>query len=245
LGPLAAVAVFVVPSSAMAAEVVTASPALSGKAGGGGTLLIKAGVTDSLGGVPSPLTQLSIDIPPGVTYNFATTPTCSLSVINAATGTVPPKCPTGSQIGGGSAGVEAVLGGEQINETAKMYIYLIKRSPVQYQVWANGTTPILETLNFAGTFGPTSAPFAMKISVNVPPIPTVPGGPNASVTSLDFTVGGNHVALVKKGRKKVKQQVPLFILPKSCKTGSFLNYAAQATFQDQSTVPVSGKVACP
>jgi hypothetical protein len=115
---------------------------------------------------------------------------------------------------------------------------------VQYEVWANGSSPIEETLSFPGTFSAASAPYAMKISVNVPPIPTVPGGPNASVVGLNFTVGGNHTALVKKGKKKVKQSVPLFVLPKKC-AGGTLPYGAQATFADGSTVPVTGKVACP
>jgi len=244
LGSIAAAAVLAVPATAMAAEVLTASPSLAGKLGGAGTLTIRANVTDSLGGIPSPLTQLVIDIPPGVTYNFATTPVCPLATIQAATGSVAPSCPTGSKIGGGTATVQAVLGGEGITETAAMDIYLLQRSPVTYQVWANGTTPIQETLNFPGSFSPTSAPYAQQISVNVPPIPTVPGGPDASVTGLDFAVGGSHTATVKKGKKKVKESVPLFTLPKTCKGGT-LPYAATATFEDASVVPVTGKVACP
>lgn len=244
LGSIAALAVLAAPAAALAAENVTAAPSLAGKAGGGGTLTIKAGVTDSLGGVPSPLTQLIIDIPKGVTYNFATTPTCPLATITAAVGSSPPVCPAGSQIGAGTATVQAVLGADLINETAQMHIYLTQRSPVTYEVWANGSTPIEETLSFPGTFTPTSAPFAMKIAVNVPPIPTVPGGPDASVTGLNFNIGGNHTATVKKGKKKVKKSVPLFVLPKKCPGGK-LPYAASATFLDGSTVPVSGQVACP
>jgi len=244
LGSVAALAVLAAPAAAMAAENVTAAPSLSGKAGGGGILNIKAGVTDSLGGIPSPLTQLVIDIPKGVTYNFATTPTCPTATVTAAVGSTPPACPTGSQIGSGMATVQAVLGTDTIVENAQMHIYLTQRSPVAYEVWANGSTPIEETLSFAGSFTPASAPYAMKISVNVPPIPTVPGGPDASVTALNFNVGGNHTATVKKGKKKVKQSVPLFVLPKKCPGGK-LPYAANATFLDGSNVPVSGQVACP
>ena len=58
-------------SSALAAEQITASPTLAGKLGGSRPLAINAGITNSLGGIPAPLTQLAIDLPPGATYNFA------------------------------------------------------------------------------------------------------------------------------------------------------------------------------
>ena len=249
LGTIATVTTLALPASALAAEVLTASPSLAGTAGGPGLLTIKAGVVDSLGGVPSPLTQLAIDIPPGVTYNFDTTPVCSINAITAATGTTPPVCPTGSKIGSGSSSVEAVLGSVTINETASLDIYLLQRSPVKYEVWANGVTPIEETLTFPGTFTPTAAPFAEKILVNIPPIPTVEGGPDASVTSLDFTVGGNHTVTTTKkkhGKKSVTHTtVGLFDLPKNCTSSVQLPYAATASFSDGSTVPITGKVACP
>lgn len=249
LGTIAAVTTMAVPASALAAEVLTASPSLAGTAGGPGVLTIKSGVTDSLGGLPSPLTQLVIDIPPGVTYNFDTTPVCSINTITAANGTIPPACPSGSKIGSGSTVVQAILGSAAINEAATLDIYLLQRSPVKYEVWANGITPIAETLTFPGTFTPTAAPFAEKILVNIPPIPTVPGGPDASVTSLDFSVGGNHTVTTTKkkhGKKSVTHTtVGLFDLPKNCTSSVSLPYAATASFGDGSTVPISGKVACP
>jgi hypothetical protein len=238
-------AALVLPASAMAAEQVTASASLGGKLGAGGTLSVKSSVTDSLGGIPSPLTQLVIDIPPGVGYNWATTPVCPVATIQAATGSTPPSgCPAGSKIGSGTATIQAQLGTSALVESAVLDIFLTQRSPVTYYVWSNGTTPIEETLVFPGTYTPTSAPYSEKIFVNVPPIPTVPGGPNASVTALNFTVGGNHTALVKQGRKKVKKSLPLFVLPKKCPGGT-LPYAATASFADQTTVALTGKVACP
>jgi len=250
LGTIATVTTLVIPASALAAEVLTASPSLAGSAGAPGVLTIKAGVTNSLGGIPSPLTQLDIDIPPGVTYNFNTTPVCSVNTITAATGTIPPVCPTGSKIGSGTGVVQAVLGSAAITEPVILDIYLLQRSPVKYEVWSNGVTPIAETLTFPGTFTPTAAPYAEKISVPIPPIPTVPGGPDASVTSLDFSVGGNHTVTTTKtkhGKKSVTHKtVGLFDLPKNCTGPSVtLPYAASASFADGSTVPITGKVACP
>ncbi len=245
------VAAFAVPASATAAEVLTASPSLAGKLGGPGVLTVRGAVSSSLGGIPSPLTQLVIDVPPGFTYNFSTLPLCPLATITAATGSIAPVCPSGSEIGAGSATVMAALGATTLTESTTIDIYAIDRSPFKAEVWGNGTSPVAETLTFPGTFGPTSAPFAEQIGVDIPPIPTVPGGPDASVTSLDFTLGGMHTATaaktVKRGRKSVKETVKtsvgLFDLPKTC-TGS-IPYAVSTSFADGSTVPYKGTLPCP
>ncbi len=252
LGTIGLIAACAVPASALAAEQLTATPKLTGKLGGSGVLSVHAQATNTLGGLPAPLTQIVIDVPPGITYNFASAPVCSLAVIQQATGSIPPVCPRGSQIGTGGAQVAAILGSSNLNEGTTLDIYLVSRSPVLGEVWANGTTPIAETLTFPGTFTAAPKPFAQKITVNVPPIHTVPGGPDASVTSLSFTLGGTHTAtttrIVKHGRKSVKQTVRttvgLFDLPKKCPGGA-LSYAANATFADASNPSITGKVACP
>lgn len=250
-GTIVVIAAFAAPTSALAAEVLSSSPTLTGNLGGPGVLTVNAGVTDSLGGIPSPLTQLLIDVPPGFTYNFATVPLCPLTTITAANGSVPPVCPAGSRIGTGSAVVQAALGTTTLVESTTIDIYAIDRSPFKAEIWGNGTTPVAETLTFPGTFTPTSPPYAEQIGVNIPPIPTVPGGPDGSVTSLHFTLGGLHTATttktVKHGKKSVKETVKtsvgLFDLPKKC-SGS-IPYAASTSFADGSTVPLTGKLPCP
>ena len=237
-------------STALAAEQITATPTLGGRLGGPGTLAISAGVTNTLGGIPSPLTQLSIALPPGATYNFATAPVCPLATILKAVGS-PPVCPAGSRIGSGTASVEAALGTSTLDETAAMDIYLTSERPVRYEVWANGSMPIEETLTFPGALTPAAAPYGEQISVSVPPIPTVPGGSDASVVSLAFTVSEAHTVTttrtVRRGgrtvRQTVKTTVALFDLPKKCSAP--LPYDANANFEDGTTVTVSGGIACP
>ena len=252
LGTIGLIAACAAPATALAAEQLSASPKLAGKLGGPGLLTVNATATNTLGGIPEPLNQLVIDIPPGITYNFASTPVCPLAVVQAATGSAPPVCPTGSQIGKGSAQIAADLGASMLSEGTTLDIYLVSRSPVVGEVWGNGTSPIEDTLVFPGTFTAATAPFAERITVNVPPIPTVPGGPNASVVNLAFTLGETHTVTttrtVRHGRKTVKQKVKttvgLFDLPKKCPGGS-LSYAANATFADGSNPAITGKVACP
>ncbi len=237
-------------SSAMAAEQLTAAPTLAGKLGSSGTLTVNAGITDALGGIPTPLTGLMIGLPPGATYNFATAPVCSLAVIRAAAG-IPPTCPAGSLIGTGTARVEATIGTSPLDETAAMDIYLTSGRPIRFEVWTNGSTPIEETLTFPGTLAPAAAPYAEQISVSVPPIPTVPGGPDASVVSLGFTIRETHTVTstrtVRRAGRTVRQTVRttvgLFELPKKC-AGS-LPYDASASFEDGSTASVTGRLVCP
>lgn len=244
LALLGAVAALAAPGAALADEQLGASPTLAGTLGGPGVLTVNATATNTLGGFPAPLQQLVIDIPPGITYNFASTPICPVATITAAI-SEPPVCPAGSQIGRGTADLGASLGSSSLSETATLDIYLVSRSPVEGEVWGNGTTPIIETLAFPGTFTPAAAPFAEKISVSIPPIPTTPGGPDASVVGLHFTLGGTHTVLkTNRAKHKVKTTVGLFDLPKKCAGGS-LPYAATATFADGSSPSITGKVACP
>ncbi len=238
------------PASALAAEQITSSPTLGGRLGGPGSLSLDMTVTNSLGGIPSPLTDLVVDLPPGAIYNFATSPVCPLSLIEAATG-VAPACPSGSRIGQGAVEVEAALGSSPLDENAVIDIYLISRNPIRYEGWANGTSPVEETLDFSGTLTPAAAPYAQKVDVSIPPIPTVPGAPNGSIVSLQFTVGGTHTVTttktVKRGgrsvRETVKTSVGLFDLPRKCPAS--LPDATSASFADGSTVAVSGALACP
>jgi len=156
LAAVAAAAVVPV-APAAAAEQLTATPSLTGRLGGPGTLGIDLAIASTLGGVPSPLTQLRFEVPAGATYHFATTPVCAAKVIESSPG-APPACPTGSRIGDGSAAVEGMIAGAPLNEAATLELYLTSRRPVRYEVWARATTPVQQTLVFAGAFVPTASP---------------------------------------------------------------------------------------
>jgi len=236
LGALVAAAVLIPAGAFAASETVTATPALSGKLGGPGVLKVSATATVPGGGIPNPLTALVIEVPSGITYNFSKAPTCPASTVADHKGPSLPSCPAGSKIGSGSAQLMANLGAGNapFNESSILAIYLTSRNPVRAEVWGYGAAPVQETIPFPGTFTSAPKPYANKISVDVPPIPTVPGGPNASVVSLSFSLGDTF---------KVKgKTIGLFDLPKKCTT---LAYSATATFSDGAAAPVTGKVKCP
>lgn len=233
---LGAAAVLVPVGAFAASETLTATPGLTGKLGGPGVLKVTATAAVPGGAIPNPLTALVIDVPAGITYNFASAPTCPQLTVADHKGPTLPKCPAGSKIGSGTAQLMANLGpgNAPFNESSILAIYLTSRSPVRAEVWGYGATPVQQTIPFPGTFTPAPKPYADKISVNIPPIPTVPGGPNASVVQLSFSLGDTFKA---KGKT-----VGLFDLPKKCTT---LAYAATATFTDGAAAPITGKVKCP
>jgi hypothetical protein len=252
LALLAATGALALPATALAATQLSITPKLSGTLGGNGAIAFNLTNTNTLGGVPEPLSAPFVaQLPAGITYNVGSFATCPMATILAANGSVPPACPAGSQVGSGTAALTAQLGATTLNETAAVRVYLTRKSPVTVQFWGNGTTPIAETLTFAGTLTKAAAPYGEKLSVQVPAIPTVSGGPDASVVSFDTTFNATRrvtrTVTVKKGRKttrrKVTTAVSEFTLPKKC-TGS-LHWAGAATYADGTSSSTTAATACP
>ncbi len=252
LAAIALTAALVAPASALAATQLSITPKLSGTLGGSGAITFDLTNTNTAGGLPEPLTAPFVaQLPAGITYNVGSFATCPLSTIMAATGSVPPACPAGSQVGYGTATLGAQLGTTLLNETAAVRVYLTVKSPVTVEFWGNGTTPIAETLMFAGTLARSSAPYGEKLEVQVPAIPTVPGGPNASTISFNTVFSATRkttkTVTVRHGRKTVKRKVSTligeFTLPKKCSGG--LRWAGAATYADGTSSSMTATTACP
>ncbi len=255
LRAIAAIAVggaLALPASAVAADQVAISPIkLTGTLGGPGALTLGLNVTDSLGGLPSPLSGIAkIYLPEGGIYNATGFATCPLATITAAVG-APPTCPAGSQIGSGSATGQAVIGGTEITEPAAVDVYLVQRSPIGIEFWGNGTNPIAETLAFAGTFAPDSSPYGEQVTIQVPTITSVPGGPDVSITEITVSISDTRsvttTKTVKVGKreqkKRVKTTVGLVTLPTKCP--GTLHWGANLMFQDGTSAAATATSSCP
>ena len=248
---VAAAVLCAAPATALAANQIAMTPQLSGTLGGNGRLSIVMTNTSTTGGLPSPLDgPFFAELPAGLTYNVADFPTCSPAVIEAAVGTAP-SCPAGSEIGSGVAHIGALLGGTSLNEPAVLDAFLTGRNPDSVAFWGNGTSPVAETLVFMGSLTPTSAPYGDKLSINIPLIPTVAGGPYASLLSVQLTFAATAKVTttqsVREGsrtvRKKVTKTISEFSLPKRC-TGR-LHWAASATYEDGTSAATTATTACP
>ena len=251
LAAIAVCAVLAAPASALAANQLSIKPSTTGRLGGNGTIAFTLTNTNTLGGLPSPLQAPFVaHLPAGITYNVGGFGVCPQATINAAVGSAPPHCPS-ALIATGSATIGAVLGPQTLTERREGLVYLTRKSPVTIAFWGNGNSPIEETLNFSGTLTKDVAPYGEKLTVQVPNIMTVPGGPNASTISLSTNFNKSRrvtkTVTVKKGKKKIRRRVTTtvseFTLPKKCK--SPLRWAATAMYQDGTTSSAAATTACP
>ncbi len=249
LGTIAAIGALALPASALAAQVFTFTPTLTGPANGSGAVTTPFTIGNSLGGLPSPLAgATTVELPAGVSYSAVAAsaklfPKCSAAVINAATGSTPPACPAGSLVGSGTSTFAALIGSQTLNEVSTIKIYLTASSPVTLTFWGAGTSPIAETKIFTGTLMPDSGLYGEKIIVNTPTITTVPGGPDASVTQYSTTITGTAKVKSKKGKKTVTKTIYFVPLPKKCPS-SQLHWSISSGFEDGTTASTTATTAC-
>jgi hypothetical protein len=248
LGAIAAICALAAPASALASQTLTITPKVTGTLGGPGTITFAFNITSSTGGIPSPLAPGQPFIeknPVGITLSGAGFPTCPTATIQAATGATPPSCPAGSLIGSGSATIQALIGTTMLNEQTVIKAYLTGPSALEF--WGNGTTPIAQTVTWPGSTTAGSPPFGQTLVNNVPTVPTVPGGPNASETAFSLTIGATRKVTktekVKGKKKKVTTTVGLITLPKKC--SGKLTWGASDVYSDGTTNSVTATSACP
>ncbi len=253
-------------AGAAAAPTVTASASfVPDRLGSPTSLVYGFRIGDTSGGLPQPLSRVVAMLPAGSTIDTTGLGVCpSLSAL--ATSGVS-ACPTSSLAGFGSTQVAAQLGDVVLNETAALTIFLAPSTPghTVLDFYGDGTTPVSEQLAFTGTQEPASAPYGFEFAVNVPTIPTVPGGPDASILSLTSTIGAANVAyyVTEKVRtvvtrridgrsekvtrtvtRRVLQRVKGLTVPPTCPSGGF-PFALQFTFTDGSSVLTPVTIPCP
>jgi hypothetical protein len=92
---------------------------------------------------------------------------------------------------------------------------------------------------------PSSGVFGSQLSASVPPIPSVPNGPDVSVVSVKATIGPEHLTYYKHVHGRRVSFHPQGVdVPEHCPRGGF-PFAAEFTFQDGSHTTASTKIACP
>ncbi len=203
-------------------------------------------ITAPAGRVPSPLTAIDVSYPNDLAI--------ALSEIGLATCTPatleesgPEGCPANSRMGYGTALAEIPIGPEIVHETA--HVTLI-RAPAHdghlaLLFYAAGEVPVWAPVTFPGFLLPASAPFGGRIDINVPLIPSLPGGPDVAVTQLRSTLGPQHLTYYEHTHGRWKGYHPAgILLPNSCPHGGF-PFAATLTFLDGSHASAHTTVPCP
>jgi hypothetical protein len=183
------------------------------------SLGIDLGVTDDTGAKPSPLTKTVMRFNKGGQYNARYLPKCSAQKL-ASEG--PSACPKRSRIGSGSATADArpVL----TNVNATLTIFNGGRSKGADRVILYAVPEISSPITLVGTVKKKrKGRYDYVLTFDVPPIPTLPGQPNASVTSVKTKT---FRRIVKHKRIRVRRhgqvrrrtvRLPLIAAPRVCK----------------------------
>lgn len=185
--------------------------------------------------VPSPVRRLVMMLPAGLGLNIPTLRSCSATrlLVRGASG-----CPAQSKLGGGHALIEADAGSQLITERITLSLFL---GPLQgfqptFEVLGQGHTPLLRRIVLRGTVIPGHSPYGEELMMSIPPIPTVPLEPDASVAELTLTVGASAHRLAADANT--------IVVPPGCPVGGF-PFAAETTYADGLTGSSLATAFCP
>jgi hypothetical protein len=202
---------------------------------------VKGALTFTIGyaggelGVPSPVRRAVLRFPAGLTLDIPSLRSCSTARLEArgARG-----CPKQSEIGTGQALVEGNLGAQTLTEDATLRAFLGPPENLQptFEILGQGYTPIGQQMVLTATALPDRPPYGEKLVMSIPPIPTLPSEPDASIASFSLTIGAS--------RRHRTHSTNSVVIPSSCPTGGF-PFAAEFTYADGSVSSAPATVPCP
>jgi hypothetical protein len=228
------------PSAALAQPATDASmhaSFLPDRLGASTALTLAVGFSGGAEGVPAPVRQAILRLPAGLTIDLRGGAICSPSRLrrSGAAG-----CPAGSIVGRGHALADVYAGSLTVPEEAAVTVF---RGPSHggqqtFEIFGQGETPLYQSVISTAVLQPDSGPYGSKLTVSVPPIPTLVLEPDASIVSVSVTVGGI-------GRKpRAHTAAGSIHVPHSCPAGGF-PFATAFTFADGSATSASATVPCP
>jgi hypothetical protein len=196
---------------------------------------------------PPPLTSINLHMPAGMNYT-ATTLGLAICQPEELREKGLAGCPADSRLGYGSAFVEVPFGtgsGHELPEVQALMGPPSKNSNIVVLFYANGQTPVFAQLVFRGELLPATGVFGSQLTTLVPPIPSVPNGPDVSIISVQSTIGPNHLTYTKYVHGRLVHFHPVGIaVPERCPHGGF-PFTAEFGFQDGSHAFASTTVPCP
>jgi hypothetical protein len=245
LAALLACACLTVSAVAWAGEGLTVDASFSpDRLGASTNLSLTASFVAGAGGTPSPVTKFTLYAPAGLAIDLHGTGTCNETTL-AQRG--PSGCPASSRAGfGGGVGVLA-LPTETIRESYTLDLFFATKTDghLRLLVYANAQAPADVALVVVAKQVPAPKPYGLGFSVEVPPISTFPGAPNASLESAFVTVGAANVAYYEsvKGKRTLVHLRGLLV-PKSCPSGGFPTKAT-VDFADATALTTNSTIPCP
>jgi hypothetical protein len=193
---------------------------------------VKAEVTISgteYAGAPYPLVGVNVYLPAGVKLHPQGFPTCPPQTVLVER--EPSRCPKGSAAGpvGRVEGVVS-FGGTRVKETAEVSSFFAPGGGFEFFTFGHSPT-VLEVPSTAGLTHPGGGGgYGPEFVAPIPLVETVPGAPDASVESIDLTLGAAY--------RHHGKPVYYGTVPRTCPRGGF-RVKAEFLFEAGNGVPVN------
>jgi hypothetical protein len=194
------------------------------------------GLQSTEGEVPPPLSSMTVHLPAGLAIDLRHAAECGPSRLRHGG---PAACPTKSLIGHGHAMLEVHAGSQAIGEEALVWAL---RAPNRgghssFAVFGQGQTPLDQQTTSIAVVSPDGAPYGSKLTISIPPIPTVMYEPDASIISFSLTVGAPH-----SGSRA--HAFAVVTAPRRCPAAGF-PFAADFAFADGTSAHATARIPCP
>lgn len=191
------------------------------KLGASTNLSAKTVFTYSVGAVPTPVSNVTAYGPAGLEVNVTGAGACEKTKLEREG---PSGCPSDSRIGFGSGIGLVEIAKEIIKEPFTLDFFLAPRENghLAILVYVNAVSPVSVQLVLVAKEIHGSKPYGFGVSVEIPPIPTLPGAAYASAETVEISVGSQKVAYYQKVHgRRVLLHVKGLIVPKKCPAGGF------------------------
>jgi hypothetical protein len=237
---LAAFAIFIICTShaaiAQAQVSATIKSSLSpDRLGAKGALVVTIRYAGGESGVPSPVRRSVLRFPAGLGIEIPHLRSCPIARLRAhgASG-----CSTQSLLGQGHALAEAQAGSQIITEDISLWLFLgpFHNLEPTFEILGQGYTPFDEQVVLTGTVLPDNPPYGEDLVLSVPPIPTLPLEPDASIVSMTLAVGTS--------KPRHPRDANTVVVPTSCPAGGF-PFAADFAYADGSNGSAHSAAPCP
>jgi hypothetical protein len=232
--------------AASAAEIATLHASFSpDKLGSSTTIGFGFNLSTATGLAPPPLEGVDLRMPAGLNY-IRTTLGLAICQPQALLEKGLKGCSPNSRLGFGSATVEVPFGdssGHELPEVQALRGPQTSNGHMVVLFYANGESPIYAQIIFKGEIAPDLNPFGLQLVALVPPIPSVPNGPDVSVTSVQATIGPERLIYYMNVHGRRRPFHPTGI-SEHCPRGGF-PFAATFMFQGGSQASATTSIACP
>jgi hypothetical protein len=187
--------------------------------------------------LPPPLSRVVVHLPAGLGIDLRSVAVCAAWRLQryGANG-----CAERSRIGRGLELLEVQAGSQPIPEHAAIWAF---RGPDRggrptFEILGQGETPLQQRTIAVAALSTDGRPYGFKLTVSIPPIPTVVYEPDASILSFSLTIGAVGA------RPRAHAAAAAVTVPRRCPAGGF-PFAASFAFADATTARAAARVHCP